>query len=403
METASERMTVPDGTWRVGVIDYYNRHGKGGHGTHLAFWGLPRVKIVAVADPDEESRKWLQEETGAEKSYADWHELIERDAPDVICVCSRLPGFHKDVVVAAAKKGCHIYCEKPLAKSLEDADAMIDAAASAGILLSVAHLGRYAPQFQTARTMIQKGDIGRPLSIYCRGKEDHRGGGEDMLVLGTHLFDLSRFFLGDPEWVFGHITNDKGRKATYEDIKEPTEDVGPVVGDEILAVYGFKKGARVFFESRKGMYNGNIPRMGISVVGSEAAISFRYDAKRQLRIRRGRRPFEEGGKYSVIKTPYRLQIPGAAPLPFPVDNISGSKLYFACCNRCAALDLLHAIAERRDETLSSGHDGRWALEMAFGAYASHFNGCSLPMPLSNRRHPLTCVFHKPTTTFNITD
>jgi len=197
-------MTIPGGkTWRVGVVGHYSSSGFGGHGTHLAFSGLPGVEIVSVADPDEEGRNMLEKATGAKKCYGDWRQLLEDDRPDVLCVCSRLPSKHTDAVIAAAQAGCHVYCEKPFAENLQDADMMIEAADSAGTLIAVGHLGRYAPMFRTAKTMIQNGDIGRPLSVFCRGKEDERGGGEDMLVLGTHLFDLCSFFLGVPEWVFG--------------------------------------------------------------------------------------------------------------------------------------------------------------------------------------------------------
>ncbi len=207
-----------------------------------------------------------------------------------------------------------------------------------------------------------------------------------MLVLGSHLFDISRYFFGDPEWIFGHITTD-GRKMVREDVCEPTEPVGPVAGDEIAALYGFSDGVRGYFESRRGVYDGNTVRMGISVAGSEAILSVRYDDKRQLRLRRGGYPVEEAGDFEVIDTPYLLEIPGAQPLRFP-DGVSGTGHYFACCNRYAAIDLLRAAEEGR-KPLSSGGDARWALEMVFGIYASHLSGRALLLPLPYRSHPLS--------------
>jgi len=369
-------------TRRIGVVDYCRNQSRGGHGTHLAFAGLPNIEIVAVADPDPESRHASQRETGAPRQYAEWGELLDREEPDILCVCSRLPTQHLDVIVGAARAGCHIYCEKPLAISLADADRMVAATDTAGVRLAVGHLARYAAVFQAARELIGSGGIGRPLSVFCRGKEDDRGGGEDMLVLGSHLLDVARFFFGDPQWVFGHVTTG-GRDFVREDACEPTEPVGTVGGDEVVALYGFADGGRGQFESRRGLDDGGEVRMGITVVGSEATLAVRYDNDRNLRIRRSPRPGEEGGEFEIIPTPPTPDPPGARPLK-ATNGIGG---YFARNNRLAALDLLAAIEEKRDP-LASGRDARWSLEMIHGAYASHLERRAMPLPLTDREHPL---------------
>lgn len=371
-----------DKVWRVAVVDHFRRLCKGTHGTHVAFRGLPNAAIVAVADPDEESRALTQRETGAPRQYAEWTHLLEHERPDIVCVCSRHPTEHLDVIVGAAGAGCHIYCEKPMSVDLAEADRMIAAADSANVRLAVGHLARYAGVFQTARRLIRGGEIGQPLSVFCRGKEDDRGGGEDMLVLGSHLLDLARFFCGDPEWVFGHVTTD-GRDMVKEDARQPTEPVGAVAGNGVVALYGFAHGVRGHFESRQGLHDAEPFRMAITVVGSEATLAVRYDEKRDLRIRRTRRPLEEGGHFDVVPVPPPTDPPGAAPLP-PAKGIG---LYFARNNRLAALDLIQAIEEGRDP-LASGRDARWSLEMIHGVYASHLERRALPLPLTKRSHPL---------------
>jgi predicted dehydrogenase len=376
----------PGRSWRVGVIDYYCKDSRGGHGVHEAFAGLRGVEICAVADPDEESRISLSKDTGAANMYADWRELLDSEQPDVVCLCSRLPVQHPDVVIGAARAGCHIYCEKPFAASLDSADEMIAAVDAAGVKLAVAHLARYSESFHTARDMIQNGDVGRPLVAYCRGKEDERGGGEDMMVLGTHLFDISRFLFGDPAWVFGHVS-EQGRDMVRTDARDPSEPVGAVAGDEIVAAFGFPGNVHCHFESRRGMFDGTEWRFGITIVGSEAKLAFRYcEGRRVLRICRSASPFEAGGEFEIVSETALPGIPGAAPLP---QDKTGSEMwaYFAGCNRRAAWDLLCAAAEDR-EPLSSGRDARWALEMIHGVYASHLAGRRLPLPMTDRRHPL---------------
>lgn len=369
--------------WRIGIIDHYKNHAKGDHGTHLAFAGLQNAEIVAVADPHQESRDGLQEKTGAPRQYAEFQDMLAREQPDIVCLCSRLPTHHLDALVASAEAGCHIYCEKPLSVDLADADTMIAAADAANVRLAVGHLARYAPVFQRARELIRNGGIGQPLSVYCRGKEDDRGGGEDMLVLGSHLLDLARFFFGDPQWAFGHVTTE-GHDMVLEDAHEPTEPVGLVAGDGIVALYGFADGVRGHFESRKDLYRKDEPfRMTITVVGSEATLAVRYDNDRHLRILRSHRPLEEGGDFEVIPTPPPADPPGAKPL-YTTKGMGG---YFAINNRLAALDLIDAIEQGRDP-LASGRDAAWSLEMIHGVYASHFRREAVPLPLANRHHPL---------------
>jgi predicted dehydrogenase len=203
-----------------------------------------------------------------------------------------------------------------------------------------------------------------------------------MLVLGSHLLDLTRFFFGDPQWVFGHVAVE-GRDFTLADVREPTEPVGAVGGDSITALYGFAGGVRGQFESRHDLYHGGDVRMGITVVGSEATLSVRYDNDRHLRIRRSGRPGEEGGSYEVIPTMPQPDPPGARPL----HATTGVGEYFARNNRQAALDLMAAITENR-EPLASGRDARWSLEMIHGVYASHLERRAVPLPLTDRRHPL---------------
>lgn len=373
-------------TWRVGVIDYHRNKARGGHGIHEAFMGLPGVEICAVADPDEQSRAGLLKDTGAATMYDDWRRLLDGERPDAVCLCSRLPVQHPDVVVGAAEAGCHIYCEKPLATSLDEADRMIAAADAAGVKLAVAHLGRYWESFQTARDMIRSGDLGRPLMAYCRGKEDERGGGEDMMVLGTHLMDICRFLFGDPAWVFGHVSH-QGRDMVRADARDPSEPVGPVAGDEIAAVFGFPGNVHCHFESRRGMFDGGPWHFGITIVCSRAKLAFRYgEGERILRVCRSSTPFEDDAAFVPADETPLPEIPGAAPLG-PDKTGSGIWAYYARCNRRAAWDLLCAAAEDR-EPLSSGRDARWALEMIHGVYASHLAGRRLPLPLTDRRHPL---------------
>lgn len=372
--------------WRVAVADNHRSQGKGSHGTEFAFAGLPGVQIVAVADLDVPSRQKLQQQTQAANSYADWQQMIDREKPDVLCVSSRLPSAHKDVILGAIQSGCHIYCEKPFAVNLHDTDQMIEAADAAGVKLAVAHMARYSAAFYHARAMIQAGEIGQPLSVICRGKEDDRGGGEDMMVLGTHLLDLACFFFGKPQWVMGRVRCD-GRDMNKADAHEATEPMGLVAGDQVIASFGFAEGVDGHFQSRRGLADDTEPRMSITIVGSKARLFFRYDSQRQLRMVHSDRPLEEGGTFEAVDVKPLSDIQDAQPIESIVMGDAARYLYFAKANRYAAVDLLDAIVQDR-HPLASGRSARWALELIHGVYASHLSGKWLSLPLTERDHPL---------------
>ena len=121
------------------------------------------------------------------------------------------------------------------------------------------------------------GEIGRVLTIYGRGKCDHRGGGEDLIVLGTHILDLQSFFFGEPISVLAEVFAD-GRPIAGSDRAETVEPIGLAAGDDIFATFHFPDGVRGISESRRGLLaesEGHV-YMGITVQGTKGAVSLRF-------------------------------------------------------------------------------------------------------------------------------
>jgi predicted dehydrogenase len=199
-----------------------------------------------------------------------------------------------------------------------------------------------------------------------------------MMVLGTHIMDLMRFLAGDPEWVFGHVTF-AGRGVTPQDAVMATEAIGPVAGDSVHAVYGFANGVRGYFVTHRGRHVRG-PRMGVALVGTEGTLSLRYGSPTRLSRCRAPGAPEDAGPWEEVPI-----LPG--PLA-PGDTESAGLDALSLGNRLAVWDLVQAAQEGR-EPVSSGKDARHALEMILGVYASHLAESRLPLPLTNRRHPLT--------------
>ena len=105
---------------RIGIVYDTSIAGRGGHGTHYAFKGLPGVEIAALADSNNKNLAERMGKMEAKRNYSAWQEMLEQEKLDIIDVCSRLPGDHFDVICAALRRGISVLCEKPLVSTLEE-------------------------------------------------------------------------------------------------------------------------------------------------------------------------------------------------------------------------------------------------------------------------------------------
>jgi predicted dehydrogenase len=122
-----------------------------------AFDRLPNVRLAAVLDRDAERADRLAAPRGA-VVCTDLDALIALH-PDLVSICTPTPS-HKELTNRLLEAGIHVLCEKPMARSLEDAQAMIDTAARTGSKLMVAHVSRYEADHRKAKDLLDRGDIG---------------------------------------------------------------------------------------------------------------------------------------------------------------------------------------------------------------------------------------------------
>jgi len=319
-----------------------------GHGLHLAFLDLHNVDMVAVADPDEAGRKRAADASGAARAYADYAEMLVEEHPDIVCVCPRWVDCHEDMLLACIEAGCHVYCEKPLAADLSSADRIVSGAEKAGVKVAVAHQAVYLPQLKALKRMLDTGEIGPVYALQAFGKQDHRGGGEDMMVLGTHLFNIMRYLAGDVAWMFSQVT-DSGREIGPADVREGHEPIGPIAGDSVYSYFAFESGVSGHFSSRADQPGGS-RRYGMDILGRNGRIAFRGGAAESLSV-----------------YPHGVWSPGDSAQAWkPVDV---DQLPLREGNRLAVQDLVECIETGR-EPVSSARDARAALEMILGAYES---------------------------------
>ena len=261
--------------YRVAVVGHTGR-GNYGHGLDAVWKDVPKTELVAVADADPDGLKAAQERLGpAVKGFADYHVLLEEMKPDLVSIAPRWLDQHHDMVIAAAEAGVKgIYLEKAPCRTLAEADAMLFACEKHGTKVAVAYQTRYSPVLQVIDQMIDDGKIGEVLELRARGKEDRRGGGEDLWVLGPHVMNLIHYLGGAPEWCSARVYQDR-KPITKAHVHEGNEGIGPLAGNRLTATYGLESGATAYFASwrEKG---GNPSRFGLRVFGSRGIIEL-YD------------------------------------------------------------------------------------------------------------------------------
>jgi predicted dehydrogenase len=364
-------------TLRVGIIGATKR-GDYGHGLDAAFKDLEGFEVVAVADADPAGLAAAGKRLGVSKLHADYRSMIEKEKPDIVSIGPRWVTDHAAMVTAAAGAGCHIYLEKPLAATLHDADTMLTACRRANVKCALAHQLRAMPPVRAAFDRIRAGEFGKVLRLYGQPSDDARGGGEELIVHGTHFFDLMISLAGPPRWVSAHLTTGD-RDTTLADRRAGREPVGPVAGDSAALTIGFDHGVRGFWNSTANLkQHGSI--YGLLVQCEKALVNMR--TRGEVYVYRSPAVEPENDKLSWEKVWVESWHFTSEHQPRALND------YIHRGNQTLLRELAAAI-EHDTEPTASLRDAVWVTEIIQGAYASHFTqGKRLAIPLADRRHPL---------------
>jgi predicted dehydrogenase len=364
---------------RVAAIGRTGR-GDWGHAIDMLWRGLPGIEVVAIADESDDGRAKAAERhaLAPTAAFADWRKMLADVKPDIVAICMRHIDCHAEMAIAAAEAGARgIFLEKPFVRSLAEADAVIDACKRSGTKLSVAFVNRHSPTYGAVRDLIEAGAIGRVLELRGRGKEDRRGGGEDLWVLGSHILDLMTDLGGAARWCSAVVTQE-GRDITKDDAVEGPEGLGRIAGDSIAAMFGLADGPVGYFTSTRdaGLKQ---PNFGLTIAGTSGAIQIWPDRVPHAYLR-------AAPLWRVDRDfPWRPIGPGGIEEE-PRSDIDRSAER-ATWGQRAALDLVDAIlTDREPET--GMYAGRATVEMTAAIYASALSGRRMDLPLTDRTNAL---------------
>lgn len=250
--------------YRVGVIGV----GRGGQGigTHsigyahaYAYQHHDRSRIVAAADISSDNLNRFGQEFSVDSTYQDYRQMLFDAKLDIVSI-SAYVGTRREMVLAAIDAGIRaIWCEKPLALSMDDGRWMVDLCRQRGVRLVVNHWRRYLPGFRDAKRMMTERRIGAPIEFFATIPA------WDLMGMGTHWFDLFRFFAGDQpvSWVMGQVRCTGDRKFS-----------GQLMEEHGVAVVGFADGTRGVLDCGWGSNLGNVV---LRLIGTDGLIDLADD------------------------------------------------------------------------------------------------------------------------------
>ncbi|MEP6637731.1 MAG: Gfo/Idh/MocA family oxidoreductase [Chloroflexota bacterium] len=211
---------------------------------------IPELDLVAGCDISPTACDTFRERWSGRfpnlKVYDDYGEMLRTERPELVAVVTP-DHLHRRVVEAAIEAGARgIFCEKPIATTLEDADAIVAAVRAAGVTMNVNYTRRWFPEFVEARRLVRSGEIGRLSQIVVE-----MGGPRSMLFRNhTHSLDLISFLAdSEPEWVWAELEpgyEDYGLAYAGDGGNDPATEPG---GNYYVA---FANGVRAYLTGVKG-------------------------------------------------------------------------------------------------------------------------------------------------------
>lgn len=261
---------TPYDTLRVGIVGL----GIGRH--HLrAYQQIPGVEIVALADTNPDRLKEFGEANHIPYLYEDYQPLLARNDLDIVNICTP-NALHAPIAIAAMESGKHVLCEKPLASTLADAEAMVATAERTGRALQVTFNHRQRGDVRALKAMMDEGQLGRIYhakawwlrrnGIPGMGSwftQKALAGGGPLIDLGVHMLDMALFLMGEPP-----VRSVSG--AVYAELGPHRQGgAGYEVEDLASAFIRMENHASLLLEASWATYRANNDEYGVTLYGTE--------------------------------------------------------------------------------------------------------------------------------------
>ncbi len=353
--------SLPDlGVGLIGTGFMGRAHALAFHNARTAFDLPVNLRLSALADADSARAEHCARAWGFDHSHDDWERLISD--PTVNLVAITTPNhLHFPMAMAALEAGKAVYCEKPLAVSLEQAREMHSAALKAGVVTRVGYNYQHNPIIGLARQMIESGELGQIVSFQGEFSEDfmadpqspwswrceqaHAGGA--LADLGSHLLSMARYLLGDIEAVCADSQTVHGQRPACIGSQEQRQIA---IDDQTYALLRFANGARGTFGS-SWLKHGYKNHLSFEISGTQGTLSFDQERLNELRLYRAGAPGRDGFQ-RILAGPTQPGYAAFCPAP-------GHQLGY---NELKTLEV-HALIQALCGKSSEGPDFAEALEV----------------------------------------
>ncbi|MPZ62276.1 MAG: gfo/Idh/MocA family oxidoreductase [Propionibacteriales bacterium] len=320
-------------------------------------------RLVVIGGRDAEAAGDVARRFGWEDVETDWRALVERDDVDLVDVCT--PGdLHAEMAIAALEAGKHVLCEKPLANSVEEGEAMLAAAERArarGVRSMVGFTYRRVPAIGLARRLVEQGRVGAVHHVRAQYLQDwltdpetplswrlrkERAGSGALGDIGAHIVDLTQYITGDRLVGVGAMVETFVKERP---LPAPSSDLsavartgrGEVTVDDAAVFLGrFGGGALATYEATR-YATGRKNAIRIEINGSDGSLAFDFEDMNVLHVFDATTDSAEAGFTRVLVTEPEHPYVSAW---WPPGHLLGYEHGFTH----QAVDLLTAIAEQRD-------------------------------------------------------
>lgn len=324
-----------------------------------AYSEVEGVELCIAAMIQPEIEKQLSEQYGA-RVYPSFEAALADASLDAVDIC--LPNdLHCKFAVRALEAGKHVLCEKPIALTLEDADAMIAAARRAGRFLMIGHVWRFWPEVRKAKEAVDAGRVGQPLAISARrmvsllaGTRGDQGWRHDPRRSGGAVIDMQIHDLDMFCWFY----ESRPVSVFSQGLRSPDGAI-----NHVFTHLSFP-GERQAFVEASFMMKGNPLDIFFRVLGTERSIEYTFNpesfALHEVEGKKGARPAASLLLYEWKKEPEPLHVPEQDSFATAFRDEVG---YFARC-----------IREGTAPAIGTGEQARLALEVALASWRSCESG-----------------------------
>jgi len=339
------------------------------------FGDVPRPRLAMLAEASQDLADRKARELGFERATGDWRRLV--DDPDIDVVSITTPNaFHPDMAIAALEAGKHIWCEKPMATRLEDAERMLAAARASGKAAALGYNYIQNPMMRLIRRLLDEGKIGTVNHVRMEMDEDFMANPDDLFFwkseassghgalddFAVHPLSLLRVLLGGVRRVCAHMAKPYADRPLQGGGRRAVETY-----DIASALMELESGASGLLAVNRSAW-GRKGRIALQIFGSKGTIAFDQERMNEVQLYTADGPKEIQGFRSILAGPSHP--PYDRFIPAPGHGLGFNDLKVIECRelmRRIAGETAHLIEfddgiriERTVHAMGrSAHEGRW--------------------------------------------